>query len=103
MATAAAKTNVKTGADRRTAIAGPDQPLDTRVRLVTPERIVFEHPLAGPFHRFFAYLLDFGLWLLLVIVATIVSLVLSLGSGSGIGLALVAYFVLTWGYGAACE
>ena len=90
-------------ADRRTAGAEPDQPLDTRVRLVTPERIVFEHPLAGPFHRFAAYLLDVALWLLLVIVATILSLILSFGSVSGIGLALVAYFVLTWGYGAACE
>jgi uncharacterized RDD family membrane protein YckC len=80
-----------------------DAPLDTKVQLVTPERIVFEHPLAGPFHRFCAYLIDFALWILLVIVATIVSLLLSLGSISGLGLAFVAYFVLTWGYGAACE
>jgi uncharacterized RDD family membrane protein YckC len=79
------------------------EPLDTRVRLVTPERIVFQYPLAGPFHRFCAYLIDFGVWLLLVIVAAIASLVLSLGSLSGVGLIFVAYFVLTWGYGATCE
>jgi uncharacterized RDD family membrane protein YckC len=103
MATAAAKTDVQSSGDRQRAAAGDDQPLDTRVRLVTPERIVFEHPLAGPFHRFGAYLIDVGLWLLLVIVATILALVLSLGSVSGIGLAFVAYFVLTWGYGATCE
>jgi uncharacterized RDD family membrane protein YckC len=84
------------------AIAGRP-PLDTRVRLATPERIVFEYPLAGPFHRFGAYLVDFGVWLLLVILASIVSLLLSLGSASGLGLVFVAYFVLSWGYGAGCE
>jgi uncharacterized RDD family membrane protein YckC len=102
-ATAVTETHVKASADRPAAAMGADPPLDTRVRLVTPERIVFEHPLAGPFHRFGAYLVDAGLWLLLVIMATILSLILALGSASGIGMALVAYFVLTWGYGAVCE
>ena len=34
--------------------------LDTTVRLVTPERITFQYPLAGPFRRAAAYLLDLG-------------------------------------------
>ena len=103
MATATAKTSARKVRDRPAAAERAEQPLDTKVRLVTPERIVFRHPLAGPFHRFCAYLIDFVLWVILLIAATIVSLVLTLGSVSGFGLALVAYFVLTWGYGAACE
>jgi uncharacterized RDD family membrane protein YckC len=102
IATANLNTRADQGGDR-TALAGSEAPLDTKVRLVTPERIIFEHPLAGPFHRFSAYLIDLALLTFLVIVATIASLVLTLGSISGLGLALVAYFALTWGYGAACE
>jgi uncharacterized RDD family membrane protein YckC len=101
MATAATNTNGNQGARAATPPRG--EALDTTVRLVTPERIVFRYPLAGPFRRFCAYLIDFALWLVLVVAATIVSLLLSLGSESGLGLALVAYFVLTWGYGATCE
>ena len=35
-----------------------EEPLDTSVRLVTPERITFQYPLAGPFRRSLAYFLD---------------------------------------------
>ena len=35
--------------------------------------------------------------------AVAVSLLLSLGAASGMGPALVAYFLLSWGYGAFCE
>jgi uncharacterized RDD family membrane protein YckC len=105
MATAATNTNtnVKTGAVPGASATSREEPLDTKVRLVTPERIVFQYPLAGPFCRLCAYLIDFGLLAFLVIVAIILSLVLALGSEAGLGPALVAYFVLTWGYGAACE
>ena len=79
------------------------EPLDTTVRLTTPERIVFQYPLAGPFRRAFAYAIDVALLIALVIAAVIASLLLSLGSISGIGPALVAYFVIVWGYSAFCE
>src|SRR5512135_923701 len=79
------------------SVSLPDEPLDTTVRLVTPERIVFQYPLAGPFRRFFAYLIDLTLLIFLVLMATILALILALGSFSGIGPALVAYFLLTWG------
>lgn len=86
------------------APAGEDEPpLDTTIRLVTPERIVFEYPLAGPFRRLFAYLIDLALLVALVIVAALLFWALSLGSISGLGPIFVAYFVLTWGYGASCE
>lgn len=77
--------------------------LDTTVRLVTPERIVFEYPLAGPFRRFFAYLLDTLILVALVVVLSITATLLTLGTASGIGPILVGYFALVWGYGAFCE
>lgn len=80
-----------------------DGPLDTTVRLITPERIVFRYPLAGPFRRLFAYLVDMALLFGLVLASIIISVVLTLGSPSGMGPIFVAYFVLTQGYGAFCE
>jgi uncharacterized RDD family membrane protein YckC len=81
----------------------PGQPLDATVRLDTPERIVFEYPLGGPFRRFVAYLIDLGILIALVIAAFAASLLLSLGASSSMGPALVAYFLLAWGYGAFLE
>ena len=46
-------------------------PLDCVVRLVTPERIVIEHPLAGPSRRFVAYLVDQVLLVVLVLLAVL--------------------------------
>ncbi|SIO09052.1 Uncharacterized membrane protein YckC, RDD family [Singulisphaera sp. GP187] len=80
-----------------------EDPLDTTVRLMTPERIVFQYPLAGPFRRYFAYLLDLAIVLVAVILTTIALVVLSLGSTSGIGPIFVAYFVLMWGYRGVSE
>jgi uncharacterized RDD family membrane protein YckC len=80
-----------------------DGPLDTRVRLVTPERIVFEFPLAGPFPRFRAYLIDQVCVLLILLVSIVAVLVVSLGSESSLGVVFVVYFLLNWGYGAFLE
>lgn len=80
-----------------------DAPLDTTVRLVTPERIVFQYPLAGPFRRYVAYLLDLFLVSFLVAVAALAIVVLSFGARSSGGPILVAYFVLFWGYRGVCE
>ncbi len=88
------------------SLTRPEDPLDTTVRLVTPERIVFHYPLAGPFRRVVAYLLDLMLLIFLSILALVASLLVFglLGAGSvGVGAFLVASFVLTWGYGAFCE
>jgi uncharacterized RDD family membrane protein YckC len=109
MATVASNSNsgsyVGAGRDRdRAAAAGArDEPLDTTVRLVTPERIVFHYPLAGPFRRFCAYLIDLVILFLLLIVALVLSMMLTMGTIGGLGLFFVAYFALTWGYGATCE
>ena len=63
----------------------PEQPLDAVVRLDTPERIVFDHPLAGPFRRFTAYLIDLGLLLVLMLTALLISLLLAAGSARAWG------------------
>ncbi len=82
---------------------GRREPLDCVVRLVTPERIVIAHPLAGPSRRFMAYLIDQVLLIVLLLLALLISLFVTMGSQSAMGPFLLAYFVLTWGYGAFCE
>ena len=77
--------------------------LDTAVRLVTPERITFRYPLAGPFRRAAAYLVDLVILLCLCLVGLMLSLVFSLGSAAGLGIFLVALFGLRFGYGALFE
>ncbi len=79
------------------------EPLDTSVRLVTPERIAFDYPLAGPFRRYFAYLIDFAIVLTTILIVTLILMVVSLGSVSGFGPIFVAYFVIMWGYRGVCE
>jgi uncharacterized RDD family membrane protein YckC len=80
-----------------------NKPLDTTVRLVTPERITFQYPLAGPFRRASAYLLDLGVMFLLSLLGLVVSLVLALGTEASLGLFLAFLFVLRFGYGALFE
>lgn len=81
-----------------------DEPLDTSIRLVTPERITFQYPLAGPFRRAMAYLIDVFVWcLILVVVMILIGLTSIVIKSAGIGLVLVAFFVLQWGYGGFCE
>jgi uncharacterized RDD family membrane protein YckC len=79
------------------------EPLDTSVRLVTPERVQFRYPLAGPFRRSLAYLVDVLVLVILIVVGAIVSMFLALGSPSGGGPMLAIAFAVTWGYGAFCE
>jgi uncharacterized RDD family membrane protein YckC len=81
----------------------PVEPLDTSVRLVTPERVEFRYPLAGPFRRSLAYLVDIVVLIALIVLGAIVSLFLTLGSPSGVGPILAIAFAVTWGYGAFCE
>jgi uncharacterized RDD family membrane protein YckC len=84
-------------------IARTEDPLDTTVRLVTPERIQFQYPLAGPFRRSLAYFLDLVLILALAFLGLLVSMALALGSSSSWGLYLAFLFALMWGYGAFWE
>ena len=80
-----------------------EPPIDGVVQFITPERIVFEFALGGPFRRFVAYLLDLALVAVLMVAVFLLSTVLAGGSTAGLGPALVAYLLLSWGYGAFCE
>jgi len=80
-----------------------DEPLDTSVRLVTPERVQFRYPLAGPFRRSMAYLIDAAVLFGLIVIGSILSSLVTLGSVAGLGPTLAIAFALIWGYGAFCE
>lgn len=81
-------------------------PLDTRIEIVTPENIAFQYRVAGPFRRLPAYLIDY-------LVRTVILVVIWVGVffvsgmiglwGLGIGVALIAYFLLDWFYGGLFE
>jgi uncharacterized RDD family membrane protein YckC len=85
------------------SLARNDDPLDTTVRIVTPERIVFQYPVAGPFRRAVGYFIDIGVIIAILVALSIVGQILTLGSPSGMGPILVGYFLIIWGYGAFCE
>lgn len=80
-----------------------EEPLDTTIRLVTPERITFEFPLAGPFRRALAYIIDLVVMGMLLFGAFIAATVLSLGAAAGIGLWLAILFLTAFFYGAFFE
>lgn len=77
-------------------------PLDSVVRIVTPENIAFEYRLSGPFRRAVAYILDL-LLRLLIVVGILLVVVFVFRSQASIGIVLVAFFVLEWGYGGIFE
>ena len=80
-----------------------NQPIDTTVSLVTPERVVFTYPLAGPSRRGLAYGIDLVCIALLIGLSLALGFVLTWGHASGLGLGLALIFGITWGYGAFCE
>ena len=59
--------------------------LDAKALLITPERVRFTYPLAGPFRRSLAYLVDVLVLACLVAVGALVSFLASFGTVSGIG------------------
>ena len=79
------------------------EPIDTTVRLITPERVVFTYPLAGPCRRGLAYGIDLVCILLLIGLALALAFVLTWGHAAGLGLGFALIFGLIWGYGAFCE
>ena len=108
MATAEATATEAPDGLRTSPVPGPvgaraGEAIDTTVRLVTPERITFLYPLAGPFRRASAYLLDFLFWIVALIILGIVLSLLSIFQWNLTGLGLVIVFVLQWGYGAFFE
>jgi uncharacterized RDD family membrane protein YckC len=79
---------------------------DTRVEIVTPENIAFQHEVAGPFRRLPAYLIDLVIRVAVVVLGA-VALNLTFGTvglgGVGMGLSLLLWFVMDWFYGGVFE
>ena len=91
--------------EKPTILTQPAESLDTTIQLVTPERILFRYPLAGPFRRLVAYFFDLALVTILLLLAVVASLafLVSFNSTSVLGPLMVAYFILVWGYRGLCE
>lgn len=79
------------------------RPLDTTVHLITPERVLFSYPLAGPSRRALAYLVDLAIIVLLILGSFLASLAATGFQGAGFGVGLALTFGVVWGYGTICE
>lgn len=80
--------------------------LDTTATIETPERVRFQHRLAGPGPRAAAWLIDASIQLIVLsAVGATLTLVFSLTGlhGVGVGLWLVVLFVVEWFYGVFFE
>lgn len=74
------------------------------LQIRTPEGIVFSQALAGPVTRFLAWAVDFMCILALVTAMSYALILLQLISpGFGSALSAIGYFVISIGYGIACE
>src|SRR5262245_1285646 len=74
------------------------------LQIRTPEGIVFSQELAGPVTRFLAWAVDFMCIIALVIMMSYAMIRLHVISpGFGSALSAIGYFVISIGYGIACE
>jgi uncharacterized RDD family membrane protein YckC len=74
------------------------------LQIRTPEGIVFAQPLAGPVTRFLAWAVDLMCIGALVSALTyVMGLLLVVSPGFGSAFSAVGYFVISVGYGIACE
>ena len=85
-------------------------PLDTVVAIETPEHIVFEHRIAGPARRLFAYVVDliicYGVlfvFALIVLAAATSSSASEAAAKTGLGVMLILLFAAQWVYFVAFE
>lgn len=83
--------------------ASASLPLDTTLRLVSPENIAFEFRLAGPAQRLIAFVIDVVMIVLVGIVLFIPFVFAGFIGQIFFGFYFVALFVLWWAYGAALE
>lgn len=83
--------------------ASVSPPLDTTLRIVSPENIAFEFRLAGPAPRLIAFAIDVFVISAVGVVLFIPFAVAGIVGAAFLGFFLVALFFLWWGYGAALE
>lgn len=87
------------------APADAGQPIDTTVHLITPERVMFSYPLAGPSRRALGYLIDAAVIAMIMGLGAIMALLpfVAVRELAGAGLVFALGFFVIWGYGAFCE
>lgn len=83
--------------------ASVSPPLDTTLRIVSPENIAFEFRLAGPAPRLIAFTIDVFVISAVGFVLFIPFAVAGIVGAAFLGFFFVALFFLWWGYGAALE
>ena len=87
------------------------EPIDSRIKVVTPENIAFNYQIAGPFRRLAAFLLDLGirfavllgLWMIFACSGIVFGIAGINLMDIGIAILTLAYFVLDWFYGSLFE
>jgi uncharacterized RDD family membrane protein YckC len=82
--------------------------LDTTIAVVTPENIAFQYHLAGPFRRLPAFLIDLATQAAILFMLMIVLLLATAFNPGLLGpffsaILLVAFFLISWFYGAVME
>ncbi|MGI9473461.1 MAG: RDD family protein [Rubripirellula sp.] len=83
--------------------------LDTTIAVVTPENIAFDYQLAGPFRRLPAYLIDFAVrWIVIILLVAGIYLVgglidFTLLGPFAVATGFIVYFVVSWFYGTLME
>lgn len=89
---------------RPATVPGALGPIDTVVRIVTPENIAFQYEVAGPIRRGTACLLDLVIRSLVFLVGAIAIGLSSIALGPfALAVGLVAWFLIEWFYGALFE
>ncbi|UUO05253.1 RDD family protein [Blastopirellula sp. J2-11] len=84
-------------------------PIDSRLKIVTPENIAFYYQAAGPFRRLTAFLLDFAIrvavYVTIFVIVVCSGLMDRVGPLAELGYAIrfLAFFLLDWFYGALFE
>lgn len=80
--------------------------LDTSIETVTPENVLLQYQLSGPFRRLLAYVIDvlirIGVYLVMTIAFSLLFGALSI-EGVGVAILFLLYFVLSWFYGGLLE
>lgn len=84
-------------------------PIDSRLKIVTPENIAFYYQAAGPFRRLAAFLIDFAIrvavYVTLLITLICTGAIAQFGAMAELGtaIAFLSLFILDWFYGALFE
>ena len=82
----------------------PTKQLDSSIEIVTPENIAFRYEVAGPFRRMPAFLIDFGIRMMVFWLTVFLFGIAGLLTGfAGFAVLILIWFLFEWFYGALFE